>query len=143
MKKTILRVALIAVICLAIVFCSLLLNEKADTSDAEDLCRHSARLAYSRFSEYREDGAAYDYHYAVAELESFRNAYMALVTEEKGSTNPYCIYLNQLIGKLMEFPELTPLQIDELVSITSMLANDIHDDNAYHKVFSLYNELNT
>jgi len=135
-------VILIAVLlCVSIVFACLWIAEKKDHSELEDLCVVSAYRAHDRFSRYLDSGSAYDYAYGVAELESFLNSYMSLVVLETGSTDPNCVYLNQLIGRLMNQPELTQEQKKMLVSISAGLKENIYDLNVYDDVFALYNEL--
>lgn len=136
------NVILIAVLlCASFVFAGLWIGEKRDHSELEDLCVSSAYRAYDRFSRYLDSGSAYDYAYGVAELESFFNSYMSLVVLETGSTDPNCVYLNQLIGTLMDYPELTKHQKMMLVSISAGLKENIYDLNVYDDIFALYNEL--
>ena len=97
--------------------------------------------SHSRFCDYRDEGSAYDYHYGVSEFVSFYNSYMSLITADSGQTDVNCIYLNQLIGRLMYFPELTDDQVGQLVAITAMLSEDIYDENAYNQMFSLFNSM--
>ena len=142
MKNRKVYVFLIALLlCASIIFAGLWIGEKRDHSELEDLCIYSAYSAYDRFSRYLENGSAYDYAYGVAELESFLNSYMSLVVLKTGSTDPNCVYLNQLIGVLMDQPELTDSQKMMLVSICAGLKENIYDLNVYDDIFALYNEL--
>ena len=127
-------------LCLCLVFGGLWLKEKQDSSELEQLCSYCAYNVYERFSDYRERGSEYAYHYGVAELTAYYNCYSMLMSETEGSlTNRK--YLNSLLGVLMDYPELTKEQIGQLVTIGYQLSRNVYDENAYDDVFSLYNEL--
>ena len=139
--KKLLALLLIMAVCCAAVFGILWSREKKDHSDLEFLCRYSAYRAYDRFSKLRDGDSDYDYRYGVAELTSFYNAYMNLVIANTDTTDTNCLYLNQLLGELMDATELTQERINELITISSMLSEDIYDESAFQRIFSLYNEL--
>ena len=102
---------------------------------------YSAERAAERFRQYEEYRSEFDYHYAVSELNSFCNAYHYLVVETEGSTDTNFVWLNQLVGELMDYPELTQEQIVLLASAMDTLSGNISDDNAYDDIFAVYNEL--
>lgn len=132
---------LIVVICVAIVFYALWVRKSRDHSDLEQQCQYAARLAQDRFEDFRAKGSDYDYHYGVAQLVSFYDSYLLLTVETQGETNANCLYLNQLLGVLMDYPELTSEQVSQLVAITAILGRDISDANAFNQIFALYNQL--
>jgi len=83
----------------------------------------------------------YDYHYGVAELTAFYDAYCILRIETKGELDTNCLYINQLLGELLDHPELNEDQVKMLVELSGILKENPHDGNAYVLVFALYNEL--
>ena len=69
----------------------------AQIAELEQLCSYCAYNVYERFSDYRERGSEYAYHYGVAELTAYYNCYSMLMSETEGSlTNRK--YLNSLLG---------------------------------------------
>lgn len=139
--KKLLMTALIVALCASTVFCALWVRQTRDHSDLEQQCQYASRLAYERFRDYQDNGSDYDYYYGVSQLVSFYDSYTYLVTETEGSTDTDCLYLNQLLGVLMDYPELTTEQVRTLVNITSELSWEISNPNAYNQIFLLYNEL--
>jgi len=141
MKKTFLYSTLVFFVCFTIVLCGLWTKERTEYAGLENLCRYSAGRVQDRFVQYQQRGSEYDYRYGVSELVSFLNSYKLLIVETEGQTNTNCLYLNQLIGKLMGLPSLTSDQAGRLAEIGGLLSKDIRDETAYQKIFSLFNEL--
>ncbi len=141
MKRKLLYIALTVFLCLSILFCGLWMQEKGSTLELEGLCQYTANRASGRFLEYRDEGADYDYRYAVSELASFYNAYMYLTTLHDGETDGNCIVLNHLIGVLMDGRNLTQGQAEELAEAMAMLAKDIFDSNAFDRLTGVYYEM--
>ena len=144
--KTAISRRVCCILMIAAVFCSgvfafLWNQERKDHGDLESLCVSCAYRAFDRFSELREGKSDFNYCYGVAEMTAFYNVYMKLTVETTGSTDANCVYLNQLLGDLMYQPELTAQQVNELIAISFMLSEDIYDESAYQRVFSLHNEL--
>ena len=117
------------------------MKEKSEYTELENLCRYSAVRVHDRFVQYQQRGSEYDYRYGVSELVSFLNSYKLLTVETERQTNTDCLYLNQLIGKLMDIPHLNRDQLRQLVEIAGLLCENIRDETAYQRIFSLFNEL--
>ena len=140
-SKKIFVIFLVIALCCSMVFGILWQREKNDTSDLEQVCITALTGANCRLVDYLDHFSAYDYHYAVAEMEAFYDAYCVYRSKTAEELRTNCVYANQLIGELMDYPDLTKEQVEELISITCLLIENIDDENAYHRIFALYNEL--
>ncbi len=141
MNSRILKWTAVLLLILTIVFCGLWWRASRDTSQLEQLCRYSASRACDRFGDYMETGSQYDFRYGVSELTSFYNSYTLLTVETTGSTNTDCTQVNQLLGMLMDLPELSGETVELLICATERLSRDIHDQNAYAELFAAYNAI--
>ena len=112
-----------------------------DQSDLEQVCYYAAANANERFCSYQQRGSEYDYHYAVSELTAFYDAYAVLTAGSDSVPDSNRLYLNQLLGHLMDYPELDGEVVQLLAELTAKLKVDIHDANAYDDIFCVYNHL--
>ncbi len=141
MNNRVLKWMAVLLLILSIVFCGLWRMASRDTSQLEQLCQYSVSRACERFGDYRKTGSQYDYQYGVSELTSFYNSYTLLTVETTGSTNTDCTQVNQLLGMLMDLPELSGEALELLISATGELSRDIHDQNAYAQLLAVYHAI--
>ena len=106
----------------------------------ETACRYAVDNANTRFRSYLDTESEYDYHYAVAELTAFYDA-IAVLSDGSEESHYMRISLNRLLGELMEYPELSDGQIQDLIDLTAMLKADVRDRNAYLRMDAVYNSL--
>ena len=116
-------------LCVAILFCCLWIDEKNSHEDLEFLCQASAAQCLTALRDYDSSGNEGSYMKAVAEFRTFMNSYGWLM-EGKGKSLHYNI-CGKVYGCLVYDQDASKALIGDLTKAVRLLAADIFDENAY------------
>ena len=135
--KTKVTISIVALAMLAAVFCGLLLFEKNDHSEMEQLCQTNAAQALSDFRQYKETGAEGNYWYGVSNFKAFMNTWLAI----KGGSSAEYLWCNSVYGYMVLSPEEVQAHIDELLTAMEIIGADYTNPNGYLRICELNNQL--
>ena len=138
MKKIQITATAIALM-LAATFLVLWIHEKNNQTDTMLLCQSSASAATARFVEYKETGDESYYWAAISEFRAFQRAYWLLVEDTNKSSN--YTFLNEVYTSLIFESEASRKHIEEIISVMSIIANDINDPSGFSRMADLRNNI--
>jgi len=131
-----LNIIIIAVLfILSCTFTVLYAVERNDHSELETLCLSGARSALDGFERYIESDADGDYLYAVADFNTYKNAYYQL-TESTDYT-----VLNEVYGYMVLYPERVKDNIDTITEALKYLSEDYDHMNGIHLMYNARNSI--
>jgi hypothetical protein len=139
MKK---KLPIILSVCLfitTVVFFGLWQREKQAQEDIINLCRASAASAVTSFSEFKEFGHESSYWAGLSDFRVFQQAYYFLVEGTNDVAN--YTFCNDVYGHLLLSPMISQNNIDEVISVMKVVANDLTDPNGIRQMADLRNNM--
>ena len=138
-KKSIAIMLALCFLALALVFFGLWQSARHERSDLRRLAQAGASEAYQCFLGFQARGEESDYWYGVAAFRSYENAYTLLTEDTNQAGNR--IFVNEVYGSLVLFPERSRTHISELLEVLALLSDNVEDPNAYARMSDLRNSL--
>ena len=127
---------IIAILILAVAFMGLWLHERNNQSVMEQMAQSSAQSALERFIEYRDFGGDTSYWCGVANFRAFQLAFQR-VSHNEGDG----LIISAVYGIFTFESDISRQHIDEIISVMTVFANDIHDFNGMAQMLYLRNSL--
>ncbi len=136
------KLPIILFICLLIttsIFFGLWQKERQDQTDLINLCKASAASAVTSFEEFKDFGHESNYWSGVSDFRAFQQTYFLLAEGTNEATNyNFC---NDVYGHLLISPETSQNNIDEVISVMEIIANNLDDPNGIRRMSELRNNI--